>query len=43
MTEEELASSHLRRAGEERQRRLARYASMNEAQLNDAFLHIVGE
>ena len=42
MTEEELASAHLCRAGEERQIRLDRYAATNEAQLNDAHLHRAG-
>ena len=39
MTEEELASAHLCRAGEERERRIARDAAMNEAQLNSDHLH----
>ena len=41
--EEEFASTFLLRAGEERQRRLARDADMNEAQLDAARLHRAGK
>ena len=43
ITEEKIASVHLCRSGKERQKILARYEAMNEAQLNDDCLHVSGE
>ena len=43
MNEEDLSFDNFCRAGEEGQRRIARYAEMDEAELNAARLHISGE